>query len=130
MPRLYEPTEKNKPTQEFHTLRGFLFSLTATPQNGFTYKLQKQRLKSPTADGLGVLIPNTTHRETIRLGAAPAHAAVAATHGPAPGARDTGLARTPPVPVVAYAEERTIAVTVATRKGRKAGFVGSTSVWA
>ena len=72
-------------------------------------------------------IPNATYREAILFTvAAPVHVAVFVVHVPAPSVARTAPGRTPPVTVVAYDVERTIAVgTVATRKGRKTGTVVS-----
>jgi hypothetical protein len=70
-------------------------------------------------------IPNATYRiANLLTDVAPVHDAVVAVHAPVPGEVRMVLGRTPPVTVVAYAEERTTdAATVATRKGRKTGAV-------
>jgi hypothetical protein len=51
-------------------------------------------------------------------------------HAPAPGVIGIVLSRTQPVTVASNMDERPIAVTVATRKGCKAGFVGCSGVGA
>src|SRR5690606_36799298 len=76
-----------------------------------------------------VVIPQATAREHELLTAvAPAYTAERVVHVPAPGVIGTDLSSTPPDTAVANAVERPIAVTVATRKGCEASFVGCSGV--
>ena len=69
-------------------------------------------------------IPNATYREAILLTAVSyEHEAVVVEHAPVPGVARTELGRTPPATAAAYAEDTTVEITFATRKGRKVGRV-------
>ena len=68
-----------------------------------------------------VLIPHATDRNPhLLIEAATVYTAVIVVHVPGPSVTGTALGSTPPVAEVANGVERTIEVTVATRKGCKA----------
>ena len=71
------------------------------------------------------LIPYTTHRQPALLDAVSAaeQISVAVVQAPVPGVDCGALGSTPPDAAAAKVEERTCVVTVATRKGRKAGAI-------